>query len=145
MAKWVYKLRNGRALRDAIHRNQIQKVLTILKDSYKELLDMGFIDDYDYERYTEDFDMYVDDDEYLMENIDYELDEFYDLCDNLGVWIPIEQVGYIMERISVYDIEAQRIEDICDKYDLTEPEVIEILLDSVIDEDEIFGSTVITV
>ena len=40
-----------------------------------------------------------------------------------------------MQNVLVYDIEAKRIDEICDKYDITEAELIETLLDNVSDED----------
>ena len=40
-----------------------------------------------------------------------------------------------MQNILVYDTEAKRIDKICDKYDVTEAELIETLLDNVTDED----------
>ena len=36
-----------------------------------------------------------------------------------------------MNTISVYDIEAERIEQLCEKKDTTEAELIEALLDAV--------------
>ena len=41
-----------------------------------------------------------------------------------------------MQSISVYDIEANKIEKICDRYDLTEPELIEKLIE-IIESDEV--------
>lgn len=40
-----------------------------------------------------------------------------------------------MKNILVYDIEANRIDEICDKYDVTEAELIATLLDNVTDEE----------
>ncbi len=40
-----------------------------------------------------------------------------------------------MQNILVYDVEAKRIDEICEKYDTTEAELIEVLLDNVSDED----------
>ena len=40
-----------------------------------------------------------------------------------------------MQNILVYDTEAKRIDQICDRYDVTEAELIETLLDNVTDED----------
>lgn len=36
-----------------------------------------------------------------------------------------------MQRVSVYDYDDERIQELCDRYGLTEPEVIEALLDNV--------------
>lgn len=40
-----------------------------------------------------------------------------------------------MQNIFVYNTEAERIDKICDKYDITEAELIEALLDNVTDEE----------
>lgn len=40
-----------------------------------------------------------------------------------------------MQNILIYDVEAKRIDEICDKYDITEAELIEALLDNATDED----------
>lgn len=93
--RWNYTLKCGKALRNAIHSGDSYETIEQLRRAYQELLDAGIIDEYDYESYTEDFDMYIgSDDEYdeyddIEESIDYELGEFYDLCDNLGVWVDI--------------------------------------------------------
>ena len=40
-----------------------------------------------------------------------------------------------MQNILIYDVEAKRIDKICDKYDVTEAELIEALLDNVTDDE----------
>ena len=40
-----------------------------------------------------------------------------------------------MQNILIYDVEANRIDKICDKYDITEAELIEALLDNVTDDE----------
>lgn len=40
-----------------------------------------------------------------------------------------------MQNILIYDTEAKRIDEICDKYDVSEATLIEALLDNVTDED----------
>lgn len=40
-----------------------------------------------------------------------------------------------MKKIYVYDSEEKRIDDICEKYDISEAELIEALLDNVTDEE----------
>lgn len=42
-----------------------------------------------------------------------------------------------MTKITVYDYDAERIEKICEKFDLSEHEVIELLLDHVEGEEEV--------
>lgn len=89
MSRWEYTLKSGRKLRSSIKDGDPMKVLDMLRQSYKELLDVGIIDDSDYESYIEDFELYDADDEDIEESVDYELDNFFDLCDNLRVWVPI--------------------------------------------------------
>ena len=84
--KWDYKLKSGKKLRKALFDEDVDKIIDALYDCYAELLDAGFIDEDDYDRYTEDFDFYDADD---VESIDYELDNLYDLCDSLRVWVEI--------------------------------------------------------
>lgn len=46
-----------------------------------------------------------------------------------------------MKYISVYDIEAERLEELSIKYDISEETIIEMLLDSIDEQDEkeLFG------
>lgn len=88
--KWQYELKCGEALRKAIDAEDHVQIIKLLDKAYKELVSAGIIDEDDYERYTEDFELYGDfvDWDDPDETVDYELDNFYDLCDNTGVWIP---------------------------------------------------------
>lgn len=88
--RWNYQLKHGSALRNAINSGDAEDVLDQLLKSYEELRDEGLIDEDDFERYTGDFEMYDVDDEDFEDDIDYELDDFYDLCDNIGVWITLD-------------------------------------------------------
>lgn len=87
--KWTHTLSSGTELRNKINAGDAMGVLDCIEDCYGELLDKGFIDDYDYESAIEDFELYDAEDDNIEENVDYELDNLYDLCDYLGVWIPI--------------------------------------------------------
>ena len=92
MRNWKYTLKTGQPLHRAIYSGNLHDVLEMLKVSYRELLQNGLIDEDDYDRYTEDFDLYgyaFDDYDEPEEVADYELNELYDLCDNIGVWIDI--------------------------------------------------------
>ena len=86
--RWNYTLKCGKALRDAIKAEDIPEIFNQLKRAYQELLAKGLIDEYDYEEYTEDFEFYSDEED--EETVDYELGDFYDLCDNLGVWVALD-------------------------------------------------------
>ena len=86
MAKWNYTLKNGIQLREAIHEYDAARVLEELKVCYKELLKAKQIDEYDYDGYVNQIDEY-DEDDIDEFTADYELREFYDLCDNLKIWV----------------------------------------------------------
>lgn len=102
--KWSYTLKNGEKLRQAIrvcsdhdepNNEDYADVLKAIYACYKELKDKEIIDEDDFDRYTEDFDLYLydnfqdwDDPE---EVINYELNDLYDLCDNLNVWISLSE------------------------------------------------------
>lgn len=92
--RWEYTLKSGKNLRDAIEAADTLEVVNQLSTAYTELLDAGYIDEDDYASYTAEFmdyleDDYFDDEEEFIDAVDYELDQFYDLCDNLGVFIPV--------------------------------------------------------
>lgn len=90
MRTWKYSLKSARPLHRAIYSGSLHDVLEMLKVAYRELLQNGLIDADDYSSYTEDFELYgyafdgYDDPEDMA---NYELNNFYDLCDNIGVWI----------------------------------------------------------
>lgn len=88
---WNTKLKAGSALRRAIAEEDYQGIIDGIRACYKEMLDKGIIDDWDYERWTEDLDMYAPDDEDIEDTLDYELGNLYDACDNLGCWIELDE------------------------------------------------------
>ncbi len=87
--KWNYTLTAGKGLRSAIGDGDAQMVLLHLIVCYRELLDAKCIDTDDYEHYTEEVRQCVYGAEIDEDEVDYELSEFYDLCDALRVWIPV--------------------------------------------------------
>jgi hypothetical protein len=91
-AHWNYTLKCGTDLRKAIEDGNAEEVINQLWNGYKELLKADIIDDRDYESYTEDLidSEYWEKDE-LEDNIDWALDNFYDLCDNARVWISLNE------------------------------------------------------
>lgn len=88
--KWRYTLKNGRALRDAIETEDYIAILATIQLCYQELNDAGIIDDDDCEEWVEEID-YLNVDEMDDDDIDYWLDQLYDVCDNLDVWIPLNE------------------------------------------------------
>ena len=92
-SKWDYILKNGGNLRAAIRSEDPYAVIRELRKCYDELLDQGKIDEYDYESWTDQLDETLDDMEYeddeyeVLEMAEYELGEFWDLCDNIRVWV----------------------------------------------------------
>lgn len=89
VGKWNYTLKSGEALRHAIADGDGQMVVLHLITCYRELLDAGYIDANDYERYVEEIRECIEDDEVDVDAVNYELHEFYDLCDALRVWVPV--------------------------------------------------------
>lgn len=91
--RWNYTLKCGNAIRKAVYDENLPEILRQILEAYKELLAAGLIDEDDFARYTEDFELYLYDDFQDWEDpegtVDYELDNLYDLCDAIGVWIPI--------------------------------------------------------
>ena len=99
MAKWNYTLKNSSALRQAIHDEDPKAVLDALEKAWTEI-HTQFEDEYDWsdlendledinnERdnldYYEDYDMSYDD---VIDNIDYLVNNLYDFCDNMRIWI----------------------------------------------------------
>lgn len=87
--KWNYTLENGSALRSAIDDGDLLGVCAMLQCCYQELAEKGIIDDYDCQEACDDIDAIDLDDEDAEDELDYYLSDFYDLCDNLRVWIPL--------------------------------------------------------
>lgn len=87
--KWNYVLAGGRDLRKAIDEGDVQAVVLHLESCYKELLKAGLIDEYDYDRFEDEAHLSLYGDEIDEDDVDYEMSEFYDLCDALRVWIPV--------------------------------------------------------
>ena len=88
---WNYTLKSGSLLRDAINEGDLQQVQSSLIDCYDELHNQDLIDDDDYESYVEDVRMLDASDEDAEDEFDYQLNEFYDLCDNLNVWVALSE------------------------------------------------------
>lgn len=95
MAKWKYTLNSGSALREAICNSDMEQVVKCLLLCYQELLNkLDEWDESDYEIDIQDsigvlmaYELFPDEDD--EDSIDDYLEEFYDLCDELRVWIEL--------------------------------------------------------
>jgi archaellum biogenesis ATPase FlaH len=93
MAKWNYTLQWGKQLHEAIKAEDTTMVVKCLIACYRELLNKLSEEDkewkgFDIEDSIEILTYYAadPDDE---DNVDYYLDEFYDICDDVRAWITI--------------------------------------------------------
>lgn len=101
MGNWKYNLKSGVALRQALADDNTTAVLDRLKDCFIEINQLcpEYYDTEDLEEDLFDIDDLLDSlmnyDEYdmtydeVLENIDGMLSGFYDLCDNLRIWVGI--------------------------------------------------------
>lgn len=93
MANWIYTINNGKALYEAIDDEDIQLVVKCLLRCYKELYSKLSEEDkawkgFDIEDTIEILTLYnIDPDD--EDDVDYYLEEFYDICDDLRAWIAI--------------------------------------------------------
>lgn len=93
MVKWQYRIKSGSKLREAIDNEDEEQVVKCLLLCYLELHSKLSDEDkewkgYDIEDAIEILSFYVidPDDE---DNVDYYLEEFYDICDDLRAWIEL--------------------------------------------------------
>lgn len=86
---WDYNLQSGDELAQAIDSEDYEAVIDALRNCYQELLDNDLITQDDFDSYTADFDLYGDFSDWddPEDTVNYELEQFYDLCDNIRVWI----------------------------------------------------------
>lgn len=99
--KWVYTLKNGKALRQAIADEDQLGILTVLRDCWEEIHER-FPEEYDEDDLSdelEDIDNEIDNldnyEEYDMtyedieDNINYLLGNLYDFCDAFNIWVAL--------------------------------------------------------
>lgn len=89
--RWEYTLEGGSLLRDAIESGDLYQVKNSLINCYQELLEQGIIDESDFEAYTQEVEEVDMDDDGAQDYLDFELNEFYDLCDNCNVWVSLNE------------------------------------------------------
>lgn len=92
MGRWRYTLKFGKALRNAIDDEDYEAILDALVACFSEL-NKALPDDYDsdeLERDLEDISAIkenLEDGEDIDDEINYKLEELYDLCDAIKVWV----------------------------------------------------------
>ena len=99
--QWKHQLSNGMEIRQAIEDEDYHALRKALLAAYSEIHDMmpDEFDDKDYDdamseidlldtKPDEDADITAED---LEDNWNYELSDFYDLCDALDIWIPLNE------------------------------------------------------
>ena len=93
MARWDFELNKNiaLALRDAIRNEDLEAICATLQMAYQEINGIcpEYYDDNDLMWDIEDLDYLDVDGEGAEDEIDYELSRFYDLCDALKIWIPV--------------------------------------------------------
>ena len=95
MARWKYTLNSGSALREAINNDDMEQVVKCLLLCYQELLDK--LDEWDEQDYEIDIHDSIgvlmayelcpdeDDEDYIND----QLEEFYNLCDELRAFVEL--------------------------------------------------------
>ena len=93
MAKWRYTIESGKALREAIEDGDIERTVRCLYRCFKELYDKMSDEDKDYYQFDIEDTMEIlklYDEEYDDEdNVNYYLEEFYNICDDVRAWVPM--------------------------------------------------------
>lgn len=87
---WKTNLINGEALRKAIDDEDYDEVRDTLIACYKEIAEKRpdvIEDEYELNDYIESIEILDADDDDIEDSLDYELSEFYDLCDANNIWV----------------------------------------------------------
>lgn len=94
MANWRFKLTAGKALREAIYNEDRESILDNLIRCWQKIHDL-IPDDYEEYELEDDIeaiegvrdDMEYEDEDYVEEEIDGLLRDFYDFCDGYRIWV----------------------------------------------------------
>lgn len=93
MAQWNFTIHNGIPLREAIEDENRIATIECLRECYKELYDKMSDEDRDYYQYDIEDAMEILNPEDLdlddNEEINYHLQEFYDICDDVRAFVAI--------------------------------------------------------
>lgn len=91
MAQWKYTIEHGKALRAAIKDNSTIETIERLKDCCMELL--GSLKNRDIDYFAEDLQDIMDEledvDIYDVDEINYYLNDFFDICNVIRAWVSI--------------------------------------------------------
>lgn len=92
--RWNAAIKAGIELRDALDEgDDVERIREAIIACYDELYDKGLIDEYDHDDWTEEVRDCDFENEWGVDEdaVDYELDELYDLCDNIGAFLAITE------------------------------------------------------
>lgn len=91
MAKWNYTITSGTTLHEAIDNDDIKETIACLSQCYQELLAQLSDEDKEWKQYDiEDSIEFLDNSEDLDEDeVNWYLEEFYNLCDDLRAFVAI--------------------------------------------------------
>lgn len=116
--RWNAVIKAGIELRDALDEgNDLERVREAILACYDELYDKGLIDEYDHDDWTEEVRDYDFDNE---DDIDFELGQLYDLCDNIGAFLAVteadldeslsQEIGQAYRELSAkYGVDADKL------------------------------------
>lgn len=135
--------KTSKLLRSSIDDGDLEMVIACVKDAYTELAQNNVIDDEDANDYIAE----IDDIDLTVEDVDYILQQFYDLCDNIGVWIPttFEDEEEVEECIHDIDDTKEKekepiVEEKKDIHEIKDEDVQQALKDAEKEADEILGN-----
>ena len=93
MAMWKYTIQSGKALREAIYDGSTERTIQCLRQCYKELYDKMDKEDKEYYEYdiedTLDILTNYEEDPYDEDDLNYCLQDFYDICDSARAFITL--------------------------------------------------------
>lgn len=125
--QWKHQLSNGMEIRQAIEDEDYHALRKALLAAYSEIHDMmpDEFDDKDYDDAMSEIDLLdtkPDEDadttaEDLEDSWNYELSDFYDLCDALDIWIPLNESlneDEVEGKWAVYDSYSEELVDVYD-------------------------------
>ena len=86
--RWTKKCEEWKEVRQMIEEGDTSGIMKSMLEICKKYAEQKWDFADDFERMVEDLEVVVDDD-IDDEEVDYYLDDFYDLCDYAGVWLEV--------------------------------------------------------